>query len=211
MSPELEFYIETHIEKEPANLRMLERTTNLERVNGRMCSGHIQGRFLKMLTKMTGPKRVLELGTFTGYSALCIAEGLPEDGSLVTVEINDELEEIILEAFADSSYGARIELVMGDAMEVCRSFPDGSFDMIFIDADKRQYPDYYREAKRLLTPCGYIIADNTLWDSHVIEADRHDAQTEGVRRFNDIVASDSDMETVILPLRDGISIIRKTN
>ena len=211
MEAELEGYIESHIEKEPENLRRLERATNLQRVNGRMCSGHIQGRLLKMLTAMIAPQKALELGTFTGYSALCIAEGLPEGGTLTTIEIEDELEEPILEAFAESPYGRRINLIIGDALETARKMPDGVFDMIFIDADKRQYPEYYTEAKRLLRPGGYILADNTLWDSHVAEADRNDAQTAGIKRFNDMAASDPDMTTAIIPVRDGISIIRKTN
>lgn len=209
MTPELESYIEKHIEKEPENLRLLERATNLQRVNGRMCSGHIQGRLLKMLTSMISPLRALELGTFTGYSALCIAEGLPENGRLTTIEIEDELEEPILEAFEQSEYGSKINLLIGDAVELCRSFPDENFDMIFIDADKRQYPEYYLEAKRLLRPGGYILADNILWDSHVVEQDRHDRQTEGVKKFNRLAAEDPEMETAIIPIRDGVSIIRK--
>lgn len=209
MSPQLEAYIDAHIEKEPDHLKRLERATNLQRVNGRMCSGHLQGRILKMLTGMIAPERALELGTFTGYSALCIAEGLPEGGSLVTVEIEDELEQPILRAFSEVETGKKISLRIGDALEVCRDYPDGHFRLIFIDADKRRYPDYYVEAKRLLEPGGYIIADNTLWDSHVVETDRHDRQTEGVRRFNSLVAADPDMEVAILPVRDGLSIIRK--
>lgn len=211
MTPELESYIESHIEKEPDNLRRLERQTNLQRVNGRMCSGHIQGRLLKMLTRMVNPRRALELGTFTGYSALCIAEGLQLGASLVTVEKEDELEEAILQAFAESEYGDRITLRIGDALEVCSEFPDATFDLIFIDADKRQYPQYYCEAKRLLTPGGYILADNTLWDSHVVESERQDSQTRGVKEFNDMVATDEEMEVVILPIRDGLTIIRKLN
>ena len=209
MTPELEAYIEVHIEKEPDNLRRLERKTNLERINGRMCSGHIQGRLLKMLTRMIAPGRALELGTFTGYSALCIAEGLPPGGKLTTVEIEDELEEPILEAFAQSPYGDRITLKIGDALEVCREWEAESFDMIFIDADKRAYPDYYAEAKRLLKPGGYILADNTLWDGHVAESGRHDRQTEGIRLFNAAAAGDPEMETVIIPVRDGLTIVRK--
>lgn len=206
---DLQSYIESHIETEPEHLRRLERATNLQRVNGRMCSGHIQGRLLKMLTGMVAPKRVLELGTFTGYSALCIAEGLPPDGKLVTVEIEEELEEPVLEAFREAG-ADNIELRIGDALEVCRQYPDGSFDMIFIDADKRRYPDYFREAARLLAPGGYILADNTLWDGHVAEDGRHDRQTDGIREFNDMVAAHPDFNTVILPLRDGLSIIHKT-
>lgn len=208
MSPELEAYIEEHIEKEPAHLKKLERETNLQRVNGRMCSGHIQGRLLKMLTRMINPKNVLELGTFTGYSALCIAEGMSSDTSLTTIEIEDELEEPIIQAFAQAGEN-KITLRIGDALHICREYKDETFDLIFIDADKREYPSYYREAKRLLVPGGYILADNTLWDSHVVETDRHDPQTEGVREFNRLVAADTDMETVIIPVRDGISILRK--
>lgn len=211
MSPELETYIEAHIEAEPENLRRLERATNRQRINGRMCSGHIQGRLLKMLTRMIAPERALEMGTFTGYSALCIAEGLPEGGRLVTIEIDDELEEPILEAFAASPYGGRIELKIGSAIDVARQIADGTFDMIFIDADKREYPAYYAEAKRLLAPGGYMIADNTLWDGHVAEEKRQDPQTAGVKEFNRLAAEDPDVETVMLPVRDGISIIRKHN
>lgn len=207
----LEHYIEAHIGVEPECLRSIERTTNLQRINGRMCAGHIQGRMLKMFTRMISPRRVLELGTFTGYSALCIAEGLPEGGRLVTVEADDELQETILSNFSRSEAGERIELVVGDALEVCRRWGDGEFDMVFIDADKRQYPEYYREAKRLVRPGGYILADNILWDGHVAEAGRHDRQTLGVREFNDMVASDPDVEVAIIPVRDGLSIIRRCN
>lgn len=209
MDPELESYIEAHIEAEPEHLRRLEKASNLQRVNGRMCSGHIQGRLLKALTIMVRPKRVLELGTFTGYSALCIAEGLDEDASLLTVEIEDELEEAILKAFAENGHGGKITLRIGDALEVCREFADGSFDMVFVDADKRQYPSYFHEAKRLLAPGGWILADNTLWDGHVAEEGRSDRQTEGIREFNRLAATDPDLEVVIIPVRDGLSLIRK--
>lgn len=209
MTPELETYIESHIEPEPSYLKKLEKETNLRRVNGRMCAGHIQGRLLKMLTSMIAPERVLELGTFTGYSALCIAEGLPADGRLVTVEANDEIEEDIRNIFSESGLDEKIELKIGNAIEICKELPDESFNLIFIDADKREYPEYYTEAKRLLKEGGYIIADNILWDSHVVEEGRHDAQTEGVKKFNRLAASDNDMETAIIPIRDGLSIIRK--
>lgn len=209
MSPDLEAYIESHIQQDPAYLRSLDRETNLRRVNGRMCSGHIQGRLLKMMTMMIAPERALELGTFTGYSALSIAEGLPPEGRLTTVEANDELEEDILSVFAKSGLQNKIDLIIGDALVVCRGFADEYFNLVFIDADKRAYPEYYREAKRLLAPGGFIIADNTLWDGHVVEIGRLDAQTEGVREFNRIVAEDNDMEVAILPVRDGLSLIRK--
>ena len=207
----LEDYIERHIDREPEYLRRLERDTNLQRVNGRMCSGHLQGRLLKMLTRMIRPKDVLELGTFTGYSALCIAEGLPDDGRLTTVELEDELEEPILGAFEESGLGDRIELRIGDALEICSLFAAESFDMIFIDADKREYPEYFREAKRLVRRGGYILADNILWDGHVTEEDRHDRQTEGIREYNRLALEDPEFETVILPVRDGISILRRND
>lgn len=207
----MENYIRNHIDSEPGNLRKIERQTNLELINGRMCSGHLQGRLLKMLTRMITPERVLELGTFTGYSALCIAEGLPEGATFITVEADDELEERILNNFSSSPFGHNIKLKIGKALEVCRDFPDASFDMIFIDADKREYPLYYQEAKRLLRPGGYMIADNTLWDGNVINPEKHDRQTQGIRCFNDLAVEDPDTEVVILPLRDGISIIRKRN
>lgn len=209
MTPQLEDYVCGHIEREPEALRQLERATNLRRVNGRMCSGHLQGRLLKMLTRMAAPKLALELGTFTGYSALCIAEGLPDGARLITVEHDDELEDDLRATFGASPLGERIELRIGDALTIARSLPDGLFGLIFIDADKRQYPAYYAEAKRLLAPGGYIIADNVLWDGHVADPARRDPQTEGVREFNRLAAEDPDMETVILPLRDGLSIIRK--
>lgn len=211
LDTELEKYIEDHIEAEPEHLRRLEKETNLRRINGRMCSGHIQGRILKMLTRLIAPENVLELGTFTGYSALCIAEGLPKNGKLTTIELEDELEEPILEAFSRSEAGDKITLLTGDAREICAKLPAESFDMVFVDADKRQYPQYYTEVKRLLKPGGVMIADNTLWDGHVTEEGRDDPQTAGVKEFNRLAAEDADMEVAILPVRDGLSIIRKRN
>lgn len=210
MEDELEDYIERHIDAEPQQLKDIERYSNLHLLNGRMCSGHIQGRLLKMLTTMISPKRVLELGTFSGYSALCIAEGLSNGAEMHTVEVEDELEEFLRESFSKTEHGRRIRLHIGDALEVCGQFPDGSFDMVFIDADKRKYPEYYARCLELLRPGGYIVADNTLWYGHVLEtAGARDAQTRGIKAFNDIVAADERVEKVILPLRDGLTIIRK--
>lgn len=212
MNLELSKYIEDHIDAEPENLHRLERKTNIHLVNGRMCSGHLQGRLLKMLVSMIAPQRVLELGTFSGYSALCIAEALCSSASVVTVETDDELEDFIRDALADSPYGGKVDLRIGDALEFCKSQPDESYDLIFIDADKRQYAAYYREAIRILKPGAFIIADNTLWDGHVVEADHsRDRQTAGILEFNDLVAADPRVEKVIVPLRDGLTIIRKIN
>lgn len=208
---DLEQYISLHTDREPENLRKIERDTNRRRINGRMCSGHLQGRLLTMLTRMISPHKALEMGTFTGYSALCIAEGLPDDGTLITIEADDELEEIIAENFETSEHSPKIELRIGKALDVCRNLPDEEFDMIFIDADKREYPEYYAEAKRLLRPGGFMLADNTLWDGNVVVENKHDGQTQGIRRFNEIAVADPETEVVMLPLRDGLSIIRKRN
>lgn len=210
MTEELYRYIDAHIDAEPEHLYRLERATNLRLLNGRMCSGHLQGRVLKMLTGMIRPKRVLELGTFSGYSALCIAEGLEDDARLITIEVDDELEDFIREAISKSEAGERIELMIGDAMQIVSEMREESFDMIFLDADKKRYPDYLGHCMRLLTPGGYLIADNTLWDGHVVEESYNkDGQTQGICKFNDMVAALPDAEKVILPLRDGLSIIRK--
>lgn len=205
----LEQYIEEHTSLPPAELQSVERATNLYLHNPRMCSGAVQGRLLKMLTLMIRPRLVLELGTYSGYSALSIAEGLANDAVLHTIEANDELEDFILANLSRSPHGGKVRLHIGDAAELTDTVAPGeAFDLAFIDADKRAYPLYYDKVKRRIRPGGYIVADNTLWDGHVVETGHDDAQTEGVRRFNDIVASDPDAEQVILPLRDGLTIIR---
>lgn len=212
MNRDLEEYIESHIDREPESLHRLERATNIHLVNGRMCSGHLQGRTLKMLTRMIRPQRVLELGTFSGYSALCMAEGLPEGGRIDTVEADDELEDFIRKAFADSPEGEKITLHIADALKFMEGCEAESYDMIFMDADKRLYPQYYGEALRVLRPGGFLIADNTLWDGHVVEPDHfRDGQTAGIRRFNDMVAADDSVEKTIIPLRDGLTVIHKPN
>lgn len=201
-------YIESHIEPEPDYLKELDRKSHLRMVHGRMCSGHLQGRLLKMLAQMVNPRRLLELGTFTGYSTLCLAEGTDPDARIDTIEVFDENEDFLREVFANSPCGEKINLIIGDALTQMNMMPSESYDMIFIDADKRQYPEYLAEAKRLLKPGGYLIADNTLWDGHVTDPGRHDAQTIGIRRFNDALAADKELGCVILPLRDGLTIAR---
>ncbi|MDE6927211.1 MAG: O-methyltransferase [Muribaculaceae bacterium] len=207
MTDELQEYIEQHISEEPAHLAKLYRHTQLTRLYPRMCSGHIQGRMLKMITQMISPMRVLELGTFTGYSALCMAEGMPEGAELHTVELDDEYADDIRSYFESAPCGGKITLHIGDALELTRQLP-GPWDMVFIDANKRQYSEYYKAVLPLVPSGGYIIADNTLWSGKVTE-DCHDAQTDAIRRFNDLVAADARVEKVILPLRDGMTIIRK--
>lgn len=208
MTPELEDYINSHIDPEPPELYRIDRSSNIRLLNGRMCSGHIQGRLLKMLTGMIRPHRIIELGTFSGYSALCMAEALADDAEVHTIEVDDELEDFIKGNLALSPHGGKVCLHIGDAMEVMKQFPDGYFDMAFIDADKRAYADYYREIRRLVRKGGYILADNTLWDGHVVESGHHSAQTEGIIRFNDLIAADPTIEKAIIPIRDGLTLIR---
>ena len=201
-------YIEQHSTSESEVLQQITRNTHLEVINPRMLSGHVQGRVLSMLSQMTRPKRILELGTFTGYSALCLAEGLTEDGKLITIEHNDEMEEAIRRNLALSPLGNKIELVIGDAKEELRRLDD-KFDLVFIDADKKEYCDYLDLVLPLMRLGGWILADNTLWDGHIIDpAYDKDKQTVALRAFNDKVASDERLDKVILPLRDGLTIIK---
>ena len=204
-------YIEQHSTPESEALRQIVHTTHIEMINPRMMSGHIQGRVLSMFSQMIRPPRILELGTFTAYSTLCLAEGLADDGTLVTLEHNDELEDMILRNLALSPLGEKVQLVIGDAMEWLAAQPsDWLYDLVFIDADKREYSAYLDAVLPLVRPGGWILADNTLWDGHIIEeAYDKDKQTLALRAFNDKVAQDERLEKVILPLRDGLTIIRK--
>ncbi len=209
MSSAIDNYIEAHTTEEPDLLKKLNRETHLRVVNPRMLSGHVQGRFLKMICRMIQPSCVLELGTFTGYSALCLAEGMPEDGILHTIEINDELEEFTQEFFAQSPHGKKIKQHIGNALEIIPTLIE-SFDLVFMDADKREYLSYYHAIFDNVRPGGYIIADNTLWDGKVVEnTTANDKQTLAVMAFNDFIVKDERVEIVLLPLRDGLSIIRK--
>ena len=204
-------YIEQHSTPESEALRQIVHTTHIEMINPRMMSGHIQGRVLSMFSQMIRPQRILELGTFTAYSTLCLAEGLADDGTLVTLEHNDELEDMILRNLALSPLGEKVQLVIGDAMEwLVAQSSDWLYDLVFIDADKREYSAYLDAVLPLVRPCGWILADNTLWDGHIIEeAYDKDKQTLALRAFNDKVAQDERLDKVILPLRDGLTIIRK--
>ena len=205
----LEEYISAHIEPENALLRDIYRETNLRLLNPRMASGHIQGRLLRMLVTMIRPQHVLEVGTFTGYATLCMAEGLPENGVIDTVEIDDELEDFILKGFDRSPYRDRIRLHIGDALKVVPGL-GLEFDMIFLDGEKREYPEYYESLLQYLRPGGYMIADNTLWDGHVVDKEYdYDPQTIAVRKFNDTVRADERVEVAMIPIRDGLTIIRK--
>lgn len=208
MTEELENYILQHIDPEPELLRRVNRDTHVMCLYSNMCSGHLQGRMLKMLTRMIRPHRILELGTFTGYSALCFAEGMPDDAELHTVEINDELAEFIQGHFDSSPRASQIHLHIGDAQEIVPAI-GGPWDLVFIDANKRTYKEYYEMVLPYVRPGGFIIADNTLWYGKVSDASCHDAQTLGILAFNDHVSNDPRVEKVILPLRDGLTIIYK--
>lgn len=209
-------YIEQHSSPESEVLQQITRSTHLELINPRMLSGHVQGRVLSMLSQMIQPERILELGTFTGYSALCLAEGLAKDGELITIEHNDELEDGIRRNLALTPLGEKVKLIIGDAKEAMRRLGDEArgdeakgFDLVFIDADKKEYCDYLDLVLPLMRQGGWILADNTLWDGHIIEsAYDKDKQTVALRAFNDKVAQDERLEKVILPLRDGLTIIK---
>lgn len=207
-------YIEQFSSPENEVLETISRQTHVHILNPHMLSGHVQGRVLSMLSHMICPKRILELGTFTGYSALCLAEGLTEDGRLISIERNDELEDTIRRNLSLSPLGEKIEVVIGDAKEILTNnqllMTNDLFDLVFIDADKREYCAYLELVAPLVRTGGFILADNTLWDGHIIDsAYDKDAQTVGLRRFNEQLAADSRFEQVILPLRDGLTLIRK--
>ena len=202
-------YVELHSDKEPAYLARISRLTHLRLINPRMLSGHVQGRFLTMICHMLQPKRVLELGTYAGYSALCMAEAMPVDGVLHTIECDDELEDFILENLATVEHGKKICLHIGEALNIIQQL-DETFDLVFIDADKREYSAYFEAVLPKLRKGGFIIADNTLWDAKVLtNPAKNDYQTIEIQRFNSLIANDSRVEKVILPLRDGITLIRK--
>ena len=194
-------------------LDWLQKQTNIRTNHARMLSGPVQGRFLKMIVEMCGARRVLELGSFTGYSGICLASGLPEDGHLDTLEINDELEDLILEGFSRAGLRERISLHIGDCLETLKRFREEGrepYDLVFIDADKRQYTDYYELVFDLVRPGGWILADNVLWDGKVaLDPMPQDRQTLGIDNFNRRVASDPRVESVIIPIRDGLNLIHK--
>lgn len=209
MTEDIEKYVLAHSEPEGDYLYRLYRATNIHTIHGRMASGHLQGRLLKMLVSMIRPKNILEVGTFSGYSAICMAEGLDEGGKVWTFEINDEMEDFTRPWIENSPVADKIDFRIGDANIEAPKLGI-TFDLAFVDGDKRTYVETYEMVIRLLRPGGYIIADNTLWDGHVTDpAYDHDHQTQGIRRFNDHVAADNRVEQVIVPLRDGLTLIRK--
>ena len=207
----LDEYVLEHSDAEPEYLYRLWRDTNVRLLHGRMASGRLQGRLLKMMVRMIRPQRVIEVGTFSGYSALCMAEGLAANGGghLFTYEINDEQEPFTRPWIENSPWADYVTFLIGDAGTEAAGL-GASFDMAFLDGDKRTYVETYEALLPLMNPGAFILADNTLWDGHVIDPDyERDQQTAGIRRFNDHVAQDERVSRVMMPLRDGLTIIRK--
>lgn len=208
---QIDEYILNHIDGEGDYLYRLYRATNIELLHGRMASGHLQGRILKMLVRMIRPKNVLEIGTFCGYSAISMAEGLTDEGMIYTFDINDEIEPFARKWIDGSAVATKIDFRIGNALTEAPLL-GVDFDMVFIDGDKRQYVDYYEMALKVTSNNAFILADNTLWDGHVIDHSYdNDKQTVGIEQFNEHVANDERVEKIILPLRDGLTIIRKLN
>ncbi len=205
----IEDYILKHSDDEDPVLSELNRETNLKILRPRMLSGHLQGKVLEMISKMIQPEKVLELGTYTGYSAICLAKGLKDNGVLHTIEMNDELEDFILKYIKKAGLESKVKLYFGDARKVITEINE-PFDLVFIDADKRQYLDYYHLVFDVVKPGGFILADNVLWSGKVIEMETPDDEyTKGIFEFNDWIKKDDRVEKVILPLRDGLTLIRK--
>ena len=207
--PLIDEYILNHIDAEGDYLYRLYRATNVELLHGRMASGHLQGRILKMFVRMIQPKNILEIGTFSGYSAISMAEGLSDGGKIFTFDVNDEIEPFARKWIDGSAVADKIDFRIGNAITEAPRLGI-EFDMVFIDGDKRQYLDYYEMALNLTRRGGFILADNTLWDGHVVDHSYdNDRQTVGIEQFNDHVASDKRISRVIIPLRDGLTIMQK--
>ena len=216
-------YIEEHATRQSEALGWVVRQTHIRTNHARMLSGALQGQLMRMMVQMSGARRILELGTFTGYSPICLASGLPEGGHLDTLELNDELEDLILEGFERAGLSDKIDLHIGDCKQTLGRFreemglsegsqadPEKLYDIVYMDANKREYCEYYDLVFDMVRPGGLILADNVLWDGKVCQDPLpQDKQTLGIARFNDIVRDDPRVESVILPLRDGLNVIRK--
>jgi len=202
-------FIENHTTPEDKILYALNRATHLRTFYPNMLSGRVQGKFLEMVSRMVRPEKILEIGTFTGYSAIALAKGLAHNGMLTTLEVNEEMEDFILEYIEKAGMQNKIKLLMGNALEIIPGLND-RFDLIFIDADKEQYVDYYELALPVLKPGGFILADNVLWSGKVLEDDaKSDKETMGIKAFNEHVKNDDRVEQVMLSIRDGLMLIRK--
>jgi caffeoyl-CoA O-methyltransferase len=209
LDPALEAYVLDHTAPEPDALHKLNRDTNAKVMMPRMLSGHLQGRVLSMLTHMIKPKNILEIGTYTGYSAGCFAEALPKDGRIITIDINEELEAMVRQFFKDAGIENKVEYKIGNALEIIPGLKE-SFDLVFIDADKENYAKYYDLIFDKVNQGGYIIADNVLWSGKVLlEKEKQDKDTAAINAFNKKVQDDPRVENVLLPVRDGLMIARK--
>jgi caffeoyl-CoA O-methyltransferase len=211
LAPDLNEYVEAHTSDEPEVLKKLNRETNAKVSAPRMLSGHLQGRMLSMLSHMIKPRQILEIGTYTGYSAICFAEGLLEGGAIHTIDNNDELEEMVHSYFKLAGAENKIKLYIGDALKIIPSINE-TFDLVFIDADKINYSNYFDLVFDKVRPGGYILADNVLWSGKVLD-DKYtmDDDTKAIVDFNKKVHNDSRVEHVLLPVRDGVMLIRKKN
>ncbi|MFV0391184.1 MAG: O-methyltransferase [Paludibacteraceae bacterium] len=202
-------YIVTHIDDEPDYLAVINRRTWVRQINPRMCSGYLQGRVLSMLGKMINPSYILEIGTFTGYATLCLAESLVDGGCVDTIEIDDELEDFIRENFALSPFEDKINLRIGNALDIIPTLQK-KYDIVFVDGNKNQYMEYFNAVLPVLRSGGFIFVDNTLWNGKVVDQVAHnDKQTREIIRFNDQIKADKRVEKLILPVRDGLTILRK--
>ena len=208
INEELEKYAQAHSSNESPLLQKINRDTYANVLMPRMLSGHLQGRFLAMISGMVKPKNILEIGTFTGYSAICLAEGLAEDGKLYTIDINEELEDRVRGYFEEAGLSKKIDYYIGNAMQVIPNL-GVSFDLVFIDADKINYAAYYNLVFDKVNKGGFIIADNVLWSGKVVDSKKADKDTQALMDFNDMVHKDARVEKVMLPLRDGLTIIKK--
>jgi caffeoyl-CoA O-methyltransferase len=208
MNRRLEQYIKEHSSDEDPVLEELFRQTHIRFVNPNMSTGHLQGKLLEMVAKMINPQFILEIGTFTGYSTICLARGLKSGGRIFTIELNDELKEFSFSFFKKAGVDSLITQITGDALEIIPSL-DVIFDLVFIDGDKREYIDYYRAAKDKVRPGGFIIADNVLWGDKVLEKETKDPQSRGIIDFNNLIKLDNSVEKVIVPVRDGLTLIQK--
>jgi caffeoyl-CoA O-methyltransferase len=209
LDPEIDQYAQNHSQKEPELLKELNRETWTKVLQPRMLSGHLQGRTLSFLSKIVQPKAILEIGTYTGYSALCLAEGLADDGELHTIDKNEELESMIRSYFKRSGLEKKLHLHLGNAMEIIPAL-NKKWDMVFIDADKENYSNYFDLVIDNLRPGGLILADNVLWSGKVLhEADAKDEETKALQTFNKIVSTDARVEALLLPIRDGLMALRK--
>ncbi len=208
ISTELQAYVSAHSSDASALLAKIDRETHLEVLQPRMLSGHFQGRVLSMLSKLLRPQSILEIGTYTGYSALCLAEGLRPEGQLLTIDINEELETRVRGYFESSEFANQIEYIIGNAAQIIPTLST-TFDLIFIDADKQQYPLYYEQALEKLNPGGFILIDNVLWSGKVLDDKHQDKDSVLLRELNLKISQDPRVEKVLLPIRDGLFLIRK--